>query len=56
MSKRTDPMMGQTTFQLTNIYQAEPAAALFQVPADYTVQDGPAPRQFGRRRRADPNP
>jgi hypothetical protein len=56
MSKRTDPMMGQTTFQLTNINQAEPPAALFQVPADFTVQDGPAPRQFGRRRRANPNP
>lgn len=56
MSKRTDPMMGQTTFQLTNINQAEPAAALFQVPADYTVQDGPAPRRFHRRSPANPNP
>ncbi|HLY62190.1 MAG TPA: hypothetical protein VKV95_15720 [Terriglobia bacterium] len=41
MSKRTDPRVGETIYRLTNISQAEPAAALFQVPAGYTVQDAP---------------
>jgi hypothetical protein len=40
MTKRTDPRMGETDFQLTNIQRAEPAATLFQVPAGYTVQQG----------------
>lgn len=42
MIKRTDPMMGDVVYQLTNIQRAEPEASLFQVPADYTVnQRGP---------------
>jgi hypothetical protein len=40
MTKRTDPRMGETDFQLTNIQRAEPAATLFQVPAGYAVQQG----------------
>jgi hypothetical protein len=50
MIKRSDPRMGTTTFQLTNIQKQEPDATLFQVPGDYTVrQGGPgAPRRFGR--------
>jgi hypothetical protein len=40
MTKRSDPRMGETVFQLTNIQHAEPAATLFQVPADYTVEQG----------------
>lgn len=40
-SKRTDPRMGTSTYALTNIQRAAPSAALFQVPADYTVQDAP---------------
>ena len=42
-SKRTDPRMGEQTFQLTNITRAEPDASLFTVPADFTVSDGPKP-------------
>ncbi len=42
MTKRSDPRMGETVFQLTNIQRAEPAATLFQVPADYTVEEGRA--------------
>jgi len=38
MTKRTDPRMGETTFQMTNIQRQEPAASLFQVPADFTVK------------------
>jgi hypothetical protein len=40
-SKRTDPRMGETVYQVTNIQRSEPDASLFQVPLDYTVQDGP---------------
>jgi len=44
MSKRTNPMGGETTYTLTNIQRAEPAAALFAVPSDFTVK---ASRQGG---------
>jgi hypothetical protein len=40
MIKRSDPRMGDTVFQLTNVQRAEPATTLFQVPADYTVKQG----------------
>ena len=40
MTKHSDPRMGEATFQMTNIQRQEPAATLFQVPADYTVQQG----------------
>ncbi|HEY6331445.1 MAG TPA: hypothetical protein VI756_19115, partial [Blastocatellia bacterium] len=38
MSKRTDPRVGDTVYQLANINRAEPAASLFQVPSDYTIK------------------
>jgi hypothetical protein len=38
-SKHTDPRFGETIYSLTNISQAEPLATLFQVPADYTIND-----------------
>jgi hypothetical protein len=41
-STRTDPRFGTTTLSLTNIQKAEPAATLFAVPTDYTVEAGPA--------------
>ncbi|MDP9339278.1 MAG: hypothetical protein M3P45_10460 [Acidobacteriota bacterium] len=47
-SSRTDPRFGTTTFLLTNIQKTEPAAALFSVPADYTVKEG-GPRGPGHR-------
>jgi len=37
MTKRSDPRSGDTTFQMTSIARTEPAASLFQVPADYTL-------------------
>jgi hypothetical protein len=40
-SKRNDPRMGEQTFQLTNIVRSEPDAALFTVPADFRIVDGP---------------
>ena len=42
-----DPQMGETTYRLTNIARSEPPAALFQVPADYTVTE--ASDRFERR-------
>lgn len=49
--KRSDPRMGETIFQLTDIQRKEPDGSLFQVPADYTVkQGGPGGRgRFGGR-------
>jgi len=40
--KISDPRFGTTVTQLTNISRAEPDAALFQAPADYTVGHGRA--------------
>jgi hypothetical protein len=42
-SKRSDPRMGDQTFQLTNVVRAEPDPALFAVPADFKVVDGAEP-------------
>jgi hypothetical protein len=55
LSKRTDPRVGETIYRLTNISQAEPAATLFQVPAGYTIKEGPAFRRqsMGRKPKAD---
>jgi hypothetical protein len=46
-SKRADPRFGTTTYALTNVMRTEPAAALFTVPSDYTVQQG-GPRNHAR--------
>jgi hypothetical protein len=47
MTKFSDPRSGENTFRLTNINRAEPAHSLFEVPADYTVQETPmAPARF----------
>ena len=40
LSEHSDPRTGTSTYKLVNLKRAEPAAALFQVPADYTVQQG----------------
>jgi hypothetical protein len=40
MSKRTNPWIGETTYTLTNIERTEPAASMFTVPSDFTVQQG----------------
>src|SRR5215510_11368922 len=44
MTHHSDPRTGETTYRLTNINRAEPAKSLFEVPAGYTVKEGP---QFG---------
>jgi hypothetical protein len=50
-SKRSDPRMGEQTFQLKNIVRAEPDPSLFSVPAGFTITDGPQPIQFLDRNR-----
>ena len=40
-SKRSDPRIGEQTFQLMNIVRGEPEASLFTIPADFKVADGP---------------
>jgi hypothetical protein len=40
-SKRSDPRMGEQTFQLTNVVRAEPDSSLFVVPPDFKIVDGP---------------
>lgn len=47
MSKRTDPRTGESSFHMANLSRAEPAATLFQVPADYKVTDGARPPRNG---------
>jgi hypothetical protein len=40
MTKRTDPRMGETVFQVNNLTRSNPDPSLFQVPADYQVKEG----------------
>lgn len=47
-STRTDPRFGTTTYNVTNIQRTEPAATLFTVPSDFTVQEGRAGRRLRR--------
>ena len=45
MTRNSDPRFGgETTYKLTNINRVEQARSLFEVPAGYTVKEGP---QFG---------
>jgi hypothetical protein len=39
MTKDSDPRMGETIYRLTNISRSEPPRAMFEVPADYTVDE-----------------
>ena len=39
-STHSDPRFGNTTYTLTNIQRTEPAATLFAVPSDYSVEQG----------------
>lgn len=57
LRKVSDPMMGDTVFQLTDIQRAEPDPALFQVPSDYTVRQGRGGARLLRQRgRQQPPP
>jgi len=39
LTKQSDPRSGETIYRLTNINRGEPDRALFEVPADYTIND-----------------
>jgi len=41
-SETRDPRMGNTTYRLSNISRADQPRLLFEVPADYTVQESPS--------------
>lgn len=47
MSKQSDPRFGENTYRLTNINRSEPPHTLFEVPADYTVQEAGPRRRPG---------
>jgi hypothetical protein len=51
LSSHKDPFVGDTVYRLTNITRAEPAASLFEAPADYTVVEGGPPKDGPRRPR-----
>lgn len=46
MSKHSDPRSGENTYRLTNINRTEPPHSLFEVPSDYTVQEGGPPAEM----------
>jgi len=49
MSKRSNPWGGEMAYTLTNIQRTEPAASLFTVPANFTVEQG-GPGRHGMRK------
>jgi hypothetical protein len=49
LSKHNDPRFGETVYRLTGINRAEPAQTLFEVPADYKVEEGRPGGFFGGR-------
>ena len=40
-STHRDPRFGDNTYRLTGIQRVEPDRSVFEVPADYTVKEGP---------------
>ena len=46
-SKQADPRFGETTYEVTKLDRAEPAASLFEIPSDYKVK-GPETHMFIR--------
>jgi hypothetical protein len=49
MSRHDDPRMGETTYRLTNLTRGEPDHALFEVPSNYTIKEGPPGPRFRHR-------
>jgi hypothetical protein len=43
-STQNDPRFGQTTYTLNDIQQGSPDEGLFQVPADYKIEEIPVPK------------
>ena len=52
-SKHKDPFAGETTYRLTEIKRNEPARNLFEVPAEYAIEENrpPGPPDQGGRRK-----
>jgi len=48
-SRTNDPMHGETSMRLSGVSRGEPAKSLFEIPAGYTVKEGPQPMMFERR-------
>jgi hypothetical protein len=48
MTKRTDPRMGETVFQVTNLNRSTPDASLFAPPADYQIKEGAKAMGFSK--------
>jgi hypothetical protein len=48
-SRHSDPRLGETTYRLTRLTRGEPDHALFEVPADYTLKEGPPGPRFRHR-------
>jgi hypothetical protein len=42
MTRHNDPRFGETVYRLTNINRSEPSKTLFEVPADFTLKEGPS--------------
>jgi hypothetical protein len=40
LSKFKDPFAGETTYRLVNINSGEPSPSLFEIPSDYTIEEG----------------
>ena len=38
-TRRSDPRFGETVYRLLNIVRAEPPATLFEIPADYRIEE-----------------
>jgi hypothetical protein len=54
MSKHSDPRLGETVYRLTGINRAEQPRSLFEVPADYKIEEGgPVIQKF--QRKAEPS-
>ena len=55
MSKNSDPRMGETVYRLTGIGRAEQPRSLFEIPADYKIEEGGPLIQHFRHRKAEPS-
>ena len=51
LSRHSDPRFGENVYRLVNINRSEPAPALFQVPADYTLKDDERNMELKMKRR-----
>ncbi|MBM3802589.1 MAG: hypothetical protein FJW26_09820 [Acidimicrobiia bacterium] len=55
LSKNSDPRMGETVYRLTGISRSEQPRSLFEVPADYKIEEGGPTIQRFRTQKAEPS-